>query len=56
MNKAFKIREHSTKCCLTINTCRKLLFTLVILISRNDIELFSSISDVNLILGCWQLR
>ena len=26
------------------------------LISGNNIELFSSISDVNVILGCWQLR
>ena len=31
----------------------KLLLTLLILISRNDMELLSSISDVNLILGCW---
>ena len=30
----------------------KLLLTLLNLISRNDIELLSSISDVNLILGC----
>ena len=30
----------------------KLLLTLLNLISRNDIELLSSISDINLILGC----
>ena len=33
----------------------KLLLTLLILILRNYIDLFSSISDINLILGCLQL-
>ena len=33
-----------------------LLLFLLILISRKEMELFSSISVVNLMLGCWQFR
>ena len=54
--KAFKIRENPTKCYLIINTCKKTIVNCCDSNIEKGYRIDCPISDVNLILACWQLR
>ena len=56
MQKTFKIRENPTKCYLTINTCKKTIVNRGNSNIQKGYRIDCSISDVNLLLACWQLR